>query len=52
MAEGADRPDVAALYIYIVMRLERHGNRLYGFMGLLSKKWDWIEWSGVDGMDG
>ena len=38
--------------IYIVMRLERHGNRLYGFMGLLSKKWDWIEWSGVDGMDG
>ena len=53
-AMGADGTDVTAIhiYIYIVMRLERHGNRLYGFMGLLSKKWDWIEWSGVDGMDG
>ena len=27
------------------MWLEHHGNRLYGFMGLLSKKW---EWTGVD----
>ena len=27
---------------------EQHGNRLYGVMGLLSKKWsgvgEWIEW--------
>ena len=25
-------------YIYIVIWLERHGNKLYGVMGLLSKK--------------
>ena len=35
MAEGAD---VAA--IYIVIWLEHHGNRLYGVIGLLSKKSD------------
>ena len=35
------------LYIYCDM-VEQHGNRLYGAMGLLSKKWsgvgEWIEW--------
>ena len=36
--------------IYIVIWLEHDGNRLYGFMGLLSKKSDgWMgDWSGVD----
>ena len=38
MAEGADRTDVAA--IYIAIWLEHHGNRLYGVMGLLS----WVDW--------
>ena len=32
--------------LYIVMWLEHHGNRLYGFMGLWSKKWEWV--TGVD----
>ena len=31
------------LYIYIVIWLERHGNRLYGVMGLLSKKVEWMD---------
>ena len=32
------------VYIYIVRWLGHHGNRLYGFMGLRSKKWDWTGW--------
>ena len=33
--------------MYIVRWLGHHGNRLYGFMGLQSKMWDWMgEWSG------
>ena len=35
-AEGADRTDVAALYIYCYV-IEHHWNRLYDFMGLWSK---------------
>ena len=33
---------------YIAIWLEHHGNRLYGFMGLLSKMSDWMERSGLD----
>ena len=36
-------------FIYIAILLEHHGYRLYGFMGLRSKKLDWMgewmEWS-------
>ena len=36
-------------FIYIAIWLEHNGYRLYGFMGLRSKKWDWMDgWSGVD----
>ena len=36
------------LYTYVVIYLEYHGNRLYGAMGVLSKKSDgWVTgWSG------
>ena len=33
VGEGADRTDVAALYIYCYV-IEHHWNRLYDFMGL------------------
>ena len=36
------------IYIYIVIWLEHHGNRLYGFMRLRSKMSEWMEWSGVE----
>ena len=35
--------------MYIVRWLGHHGNRLYGFMGPLSKMLSGVEWSGVDG---
>ena len=41
MGQGADGTEVVA--VYIVIWLERHGNRLYGVMGLYEQK------SGVDG---
>ena len=41
MAEGGDRTDVAAKYIYILS----YGNGPYGVMGLLSKMSG--EWMGV-----
>ena len=41
-AEGAD--GTGGCYIYIFIWLEHYGNRLYGIMGLLSKK---SKWSGV-----
>ena len=40
-AEGADRTDVAALYIYCYV-IEHHWNRLYDFMGLWSKVSEWM----------
>ena len=43
-AVGADGTDVAAIYVYIVIWFEHHGNRLYGVMRLLSKL------LGVDGL--
>ena len=50
--EGLDQWHICLyIYIYIVIRLEHHGNRLYGFMGLESKKLDG-DWSGwVTGLD-
>ena len=41
MAEGADGTDMAAIHI-LSYGLEHHENRLYGFMGLLSKKSEWV----------
>ena len=38
---GADVADVA-IYIYIVMWLEHHGNRLCGLIRLRRKKCDWM----------
>ena len=41
------RTDAAAIYIYIVIWLEHHWNKLYGFMGLWSKmlgEWTGMEW--------
>ena len=38
-------------YWTLVNTIEHHGNRLYGFMGLWSKKLEWVsgvEWSGVE----
>ena len=29
--------------LYIVIWLKHHGDRLYGIMGLLSKKWDGLD---------
>ena len=49
--EGADRADgtdVAATYI-LSYGLEHHENRLYGNMGLLSKKSEWVkEFGGIN----
>ena len=39
--EGDDGADVAATYI-LSYGLEHHGNRLYGYMGLLSKMSEWV----------
>ena len=46
--KGADKTDVAAMHIYILIWLEHNRNRLYGAMGVLSKKSDgWVTgWSG------
>ena len=41
VAQEADRTDVTA--IYIVIWLEHHLNRLYGVIGLLSKKCEWMD---------
>ena len=36
-------------YWVLVNTIEHHGNRLYGFMRLGSKMWDWMDgWSGVE----
>ena len=43
-AEGGDGTDVATIYIYIVMLLEHHGTRLWGFLSKKSEWMDWIEW--------
>ena len=45
--EGTEEDEGA--FIHVVRWLGHHGNRLYGFMGLQSKMWDWVsgvEWSG------
>ena len=39
----AEEADMWLLDIYIVIWLEHHGNRLYGFMGLRSKMSDWMD---------
>ena len=39
---------IGGLLYFNVRWLGHHGNRLYGFMGLRSKKWDWMKWSGVE----
>ena len=47
-ADRADRTNVAAVYMYIVVWLEHHGNRLYWRYWASEKKvgWTGLEWSG------
>ena len=52
-AEGAWTVAGMPIYIFTVISLEHQGNRLYGFMGLYSKKLDGcvIGWYPLDGCD-